>query len=238
MAIREESRWRGRWERRALRWAVSLALGGAIAFVWLEARSRSEASAEPALQLELFKSEGVRWIEQERDRHRDSAEPIEGLEREILSAYFSDSLLDLARVRVVDRIENPDFYSVFDEAGEPYPIDLRHAAGVALLDTVLLARGSARGPGRLRLLFHELVHLVQVDVLGLDDYMNRYVEGWAATGSYRSIPHERQAYDLAARFREDPAKAFRVESEVRDLFSVPEESGLEPGNSSPEEPPR
>jgi len=186
------------------------------------ARDTQVGVAEVAL---VFKSEGVRWIREERDRQYPRASPLDAEDRRRFSGFFPERILDRARVRVVGRFENPDFFSVFDRLGEPYPIDLRRASGLALIDTILVIRRAAAGRNRGELLFHELVHLVQYDVLGLEGYMDRYVDSWAENGrSYRQIPHERQAFELATRFRRSADDRFSVESAVRARFGIGAES--------------
>ncbi|MCP4202800.1 MAG: hypothetical protein GY769_12810 [bacterium] len=171
--------------------------------------------------VELFKHEGVAWIRAQREHYRPRATPLSEEDRDKLSAYFSQQVLDRARVLVVRGFDNPGFFSVFEERGEPHPIDLRRASAMALVDTILVAKSAAGGPLRDRLLFHELVHMVQYELLGLEDYMDRYVDGWAQSGrDYREIPHERQAFDLAARFRRSAGDAFSVETEVRSRFGI------------------
>ncbi len=167
----------------------------------------------------LFKVEGTRWIREQRERHHPHGAPLGARERRLFTAYFPKRLLDAARVRVVERFENPDFFRIFEQANEPYPIDLRKASGLALIDTILIARRADRPGSRDGLLFHELVHLVQYDVLGLEAYMGLYVDSWLEGGRrYREILHERQAYELAARFRRSQSEVFSVEAEVRTYF--------------------
>jgi hypothetical protein len=171
--------------------------------------------------VEVFKSEGVLWIRSERERYRPEARPLSERDRQVLEAYFPDRVLDRAKVLVVRGFDNPGFFSVFDQRGEPYPIDLRRASALALVDTVLIAMSASEGSMRDRLLFHEMVHLVQYEVLGLEEYMEGYVDSWAKNGRrYRAIPHEQQAFELAARFARSRGEPFSVESEVRSRFDV------------------
>lgn len=168
--------------------------------------------------VERFKAEGVHWIRAERDLHRSDGEQISEADRHRFGAYFPLDLLDRARVVTVEGFENPDFFSLFKEYGEPHPVDLRRARALALVDTIVVARASSRGAQRDRLLFHELVHLMQYEVLGLEQYMAGYVESWAENGRrYRDISHEKQAFELAARFASGSAP-FSVEEEVRTRF--------------------
>ena len=66
----------------------------------------------------------------------------------------------------------------------------------------------------LRLLFHELVHVVQYRQLGVHSFARQYVSGFLSQGSYEDIPLEQCAYVLEERFARGTG-AFRVEFEVR-----------------------
>ena len=179
----------------------------------LEAQPDAELVAQ-------FKKEAVLWIRAERERYRPLALALSEPERRMLAAYFSDETLDRARVLVVDGFENPEFFALFEKHGEPYPVDLTRASGLALVDTILLARTASQNARRGRVLFHELVHLEQYEVLGLEAYMESYVDSWAENGrDYRAIPHEAQAFELASRFGAGGAP-FSVEAEVRSIFAA------------------
>ena len=65
-----------------------------------------------------------------------------------------------------------------------------------------------------RLLFHELVHVVQYAVLGNDEFIARYPGGWVAAGyRYQGIPLERDAYAIEAMLVDGRAD-FPVRAEV------------------------
>jgi len=172
-------------------------------------------------ELELITREATAWISTQRDLHRPHARPLEPDERRPLAGFFEPELLDAARVRFVERIENPGFYSMFVESGRPIPIDFSTATGLALMDTVLIVESRARPgtPSWLPLLFHELVHVAQYRHLGGKAYAEEYVRGWVEGGfSYRGIPMEIQAYDLAARFVRAREPKLSVSKEVRRRF--------------------
>ena len=70
-----------------------------------------------------------------------------------------------------------------------------------------------------RLLFHELVHVVQYEKLGLEGFASKYVRGFLSGGSYDGIPLEMNAYELDARFAGAPEKVFSVADEVSKVDS-------------------
>ncbi len=80
-------------------------------------------------------------------------------------------------------------------------------------EVVVLARPVVEADA---LLFHELVHVVQVGEFGLGGFVRRYLVGWLAAGRrYREIPLERQAFALEAKYRANPRGGFSVEEAVR-----------------------
>ena len=84
-------------------------------------------------------------------------------------------------------------------------------AGITFVDTICIAasRVGESPLNRSALLFHECVHVVQYHLLGLDEFMLRYVLGWAENGrSYNHIPLEVYAYELETRYRGAPGKPF------------------------------
>lgn len=211
------------WTLGAIAVAIVVVLSGAgCGVVQPGASSAVVSGAPPDVGLiEEFTTEGILWIRTERERHYPGALPISVRDRSWLSEFFPEDLLDRARVATVAGFENPEFFSLFEEYGEPRPFDLRQARGMALIDTILIARTASESSTRDRLLFHELVHLMQYEVLGLDVYMEGYVEGWAQSGRrYRGIPHEQQAFELSSRFWGSRSSGFSVEAEVRSRFGL------------------
>jgi hypothetical protein len=95
----------------------------------------------------------------------------------------------------------------FEAAALP---DFAHMAAITFIDTVVSHEGFTD-----RLLFHELVHVVQYEKLGLVEFAARYVRGFLSGGSYEAIPLERNASELDARFAAMPAKPFSVDKEVQ-----------------------
>ena len=83
-------------------------------------------------------------------------------------------------------------------------------AHVYSVDTVV-----SNGPYDDRLLFHELVQVVQYEKLGLGAFAAKYVTGFLTGGTYEAIPLERNAYELDARFAKWPQNAFSVGAEVQ-----------------------
>ena len=88
--------------------------------------------------------------------------------------------------------------------------------GITFKDTIILSQrllGSDSAPKAL--LFHELVHVVQYEVLGVRRFVEHYVQGWVKGRlDYYAIPLEIDAYDLEERYKKDPKAKFSVRQAV------------------------
>ena len=160
--------------------------------------------------------EGVRWVQAQREIHRPVARPLDDREVEALDRFFGAIIMNLASIRIVPRLENPPFYQVLQGSGISV-IDFSQGSGIVFIDTIVIPRKGKRwGPLPLPLVFHELVHVVQYDHVGVEEFISRYVQGWLAHGQqYESIPIERQAYELQGRYEADPSSGFSVVDHVR-----------------------
>lgn len=159
---------------------------------------------------------GLAWVQEQRDRHRPDALALKPQERQVFEPFFEAEVLDEVRFKSVPRIENPGFYRLLAAMGRPLPLDFAASHGITFGDTVLLSeRYLQSDASRLSLLFHEMVHVVQYGLLGMEGFLRVYVTGWAENGfEYRAIPLERDAYDLQDRFEENAAAPFSVHDEV------------------------
>lgn len=154
------------------------------------------------------------YIEQQRQTYRGRAVLLDGHQRSAMQPFFSASELDSTSVVVLagERVSNPPFYPElqrmgFEQGSLP---DFSFMAAITYVNTVV-----SHEPFTDRLLFHELVHVVQYAKLGLLKFAAKYVRGFLNGGSYEAIPLEMNAYELDARFAAAPAKPFSVEAEVR-----------------------
>jgi len=166
--------------------------------------------------IDFMVDQAAAWVERQRNRYRPTGRGLSEVEKGKLQGFFPEEVLEEARIATVPRIENPDFYSQLEAAGFKPLLDLTGAAGIAFIDTVVIAQVFSSGRGLLLpLLFHELVHVVQHRVLGLKKFMRLYIQSWADGGfSYYAISLEKQAFDLQARYQADPNRLFSVEDEV------------------------
>ncbi len=163
-----------------------------------------------------------RWVALQRDLHRPKGRQLSPKETQVLAPFFGLDTVDRARITAVSVIPNPDFYEVLAGQGVSIPLDFTLMSGITFLDTLLISEALPVAPTEwLRLLFHELVHMVQYQVLGVEEFIRRYVNGWARNGfRYETIPLEQNAYALDARFASSPSAVFSVQAEVANQLRV------------------
>ncbi|MGB8494280.1 MAG: hypothetical protein WCE53_07785 [Candidatus Acidiferrum sp.] len=154
------------------------------------------------------------YVEQQHRTYKDKAVPLDSHQKSAMQPFFPASALDSTRVLVLggERVNNPPFYAElqrmgFEQGSLP---DFSLMAAITYVNTVV-----SHEPFTERLLFHELVHVVQYGKLGLLDFAAKYVRGFLNGGSYEAIPLEMNAYESDARFAAAPAGVFSVEAEVQ-----------------------
>ncbi len=171
--------------------------------------------------IDFLIKEGKSWVLSQRNLYRNTGKKLAPFQIDSLSPYFHKQTLDIVRINEVSQIENPSFFSVFLDAGQEIPIDMRSMAGITLVDTVVAVKPWLRSPYSLSLLFHECVHVCQYRILGIDRFFEEYIKGWAQNGfDYYSIPIETEAYELEHLFSASSDRPFSVEADVKRRHSV------------------
>lgn len=161
----------------------------------------------------------VQWITQQveayigtqRSLHRPTAIPLSPAQIAKMSPFFPPSTLNSTRL-LTGQFANPPFYGELAKMGFQAALlpNFDDMAAITYVNTVV-----SRVPFTDRLLFHELVHAVQFQKLGLPTFAGRYVSGFLTGGSYGMIPLERNAYELEGRFVAAPTHSFSTASEVQ-----------------------
>jgi hypothetical protein len=169
-----------------------------------------------------LEDEQVEWVIQQvaayiggqRQTYRGKAVALSQNQRTAMHPFFPASTLESARVVVLaeEPVSNPHFYGEllkmgFEAGSLPNFADMD---AITYVDTVV-----SNEPLTDRLLFHELVHIVQYEKLGLAEFAAKYVKGFLIGGSYPAIPLEMNAYELDARFSTMPTKPFSAADEVQ-----------------------
>ena len=136
-----------------------------------------------------------------------------------MQSFFPAPTLDSARVVVLSgaRVGNPLFYAELLRLGFELGTlpDFALMAAITFIDTVV-----SHEPLTDRLLFHELVHVVQYEKLGLPEFAAKYAGGFLRGGCYERIPLEMNAYQLDERFAAAPAESFSVVDEVQSWINA------------------
>lgn len=154
------------------------------------------------------------YIEDQRQSFAPRAVPLSHDYKTVMHPFFPNTTLESTRVIVLagKRVSNPPFYTELMKMGfeaRSLP-DFAEMAAITFVDTVV-----SHVPFTSRLLFHELVHVVQYEKLGLAEFAAKYVRGFLDGGSYEAIPLEVNAHELDARFDAAPTRPFSVEAEVQ-----------------------
>jgi hypothetical protein len=157
------------------------------------------------------------WIRSQRVLHTALSRPLPDTTRQALRGYFDPETLDRARFRRVPSIENPGFYAEFERVGETVPLDFSSWAAITFGDVILVNESLVPTPPPHSVVFHEMVHLVQYDVLGIEEFSQRYVRRLAQTRfQYMNIPLETEAFDLQGRFERSAGEVFSAEAVIRE----------------------
>lgn len=152
----------------------------------------------------------VGWIYEQRNLHLTNARHLSSEEKLQLAGYFENRILDLVCVASVPEISSPEFYEELTNSGLPIPLDLTNAVGLTLVDCILIRKELWSNPHlAISTLFHELVHVVQIDIVGLRKFVEIYADGLLQNELKNDgTLFERQAYSLSERFaRKEPVFA-------------------------------
>jgi hypothetical protein len=165
-------------------------------------------------QLEWDIQRVAAYIDQQRQTYRRRALPLSQNQKATMGPFFPRPTLESAHVVVLagERVSCPPFYTELAKMGFEAGLlpDFADMAAITYVDTVVSHELFAD-----RLLFHELVHVVQFEKLGLAEFAAKYVKGFLSGGSYEAIPLEMNAYELDARFAAASARPYSVEIEVQ-----------------------
>jgi len=160
---------------------------------------------------------GRQWISQQRTAFRPRGHALSDGALATFSNFFDRNLLKNARMVTVPAIDNPPFLEqlrpVLALASVPV-LDFSSMAAITFVDTILLVESAAKD-NLDSLMFHELIHVVQYDILGLDKFVELFITGWVNQGfNYAAIPLEMDAYELQYQYESAPDLGFDVQDEV------------------------
>src|SRR6266567_334687 len=149
-----------------------------------------------------------KWIQETLDAHAGNARPVVSFGFPRLPRYFSEQQLSTTNVVITDCLPVPPL----SEWGlsEFSSFETQPMTGITYLDTYFLLTSAAADES---VHFHELVHVIQWQMIGPREYLLQYAAGLAKHG-YLGSPLEKVAYAHQHRFDVD-SPSYSVEAEVR-----------------------
>jgi hypothetical protein len=151
------------------------------------------------------------FLRQQRARYYPIGRSLGPKSKTFLARFFDPALL--GQVKIVElteeRVANPDFFAVAKEMGYRNLPDLAHQSSVTFLDVIVFNETITE-----RSLFHGLVHVTQVQMLGIERFAKLFVRGFQRSKSYFMIPLKAHAFTLDCQFAENRYRGFSVETEV------------------------
>ncbi len=160
------------------------------------------------LQVSLFSHAVAQYIHAQRDKYYEQGKRL--TLDDTWSRYFP--AIDLKRVRILEpgreRVGSPPFYADLEQLGF---VNLPNftSMGAITFDDVVVFHEPLAPPH----VFHELVHVTQYRLLGIEEFARLYVRGYLH-GGYEGTPLEMCAYQLGERFVVG-GPGFDVEAEVK-----------------------
>ena len=136
------------------------------------------------------------WIDETLRQHTDDATPVARSPFKRLQDHYPDTLLERARVVALPRVPFPPVSQL--GLAEFRAMETMPLAGVTYKDTFFVCEGQQTDS----LYFHELVHVVQWNRLGVDNFLLAYAVGILQHGYERS-PLEQMAFELQAGFDQE-----------------------------------
>ena len=148
------------------------------------------------------------WIAETLAASAAQAKPVSSFNFPRLPYYYTSDLLARAKIVFVDKCPVPPLSAIGLHQFADF--EKLNASGITYLDTYFVLRHEAE---RESLHFHELVHVIQGELLGAERFLALYADGLEKHG-YRDSPLEVMAYDHEARFNSN-AEPYAVEKAVR-----------------------
>ena len=160
-------------------------------------------------QIQHIAGQVADFIAEQRQSFAPLAEPLSKAQRASFEPYFPANILTNTRFLRVDKLVDPPFYPELEKLGFTKLPQSSAMAAATFVDVI-----AAQEDFYDALRFHELVHAVQYQQLGLAAFAERYVVGFLNGGGYEQIPLEQNAYQLDRCFTADPHQQIDVLAEV------------------------
>jgi hypothetical protein len=152
------------------------------------------------------------WIDRTLRQHASEARPVSSAGFKRLPLYFSPSLLARAKYVPVDNCPTPPMASMGLEQFRDF--EEMNPGGITYLNTYFVRHDHVSLE---RLHFHELIHVVQWQLLRQESFIKLYADGLERCG-YRDSPLEVMAYDAEEAFASG-GPTFDAEKHVREQLA-------------------
>ena len=161
---------------------------------------------EPA-QFKVLLSNTQKWIGHTLAAHKAQMEPVAAAQLERLNQYYPKTVLQRVQRVIVDRCPIPPL----DIIGVPQLAEIENwdIKGIPWVNTIFIRRDLASWDA---VHFHELLHIIQWEILGTERYLTAWAIGTVTRG-YRDNPLEEMAFRHQARF-ESEEKPYDIVREV------------------------
>ena len=152
------------------------------------------------------------WIDDTLDKYRAQAIQVGDIKSERIRAVFPVNILSRAKVVIVEKpVPVPPLSSKMNLKGLSELEKNKNLVGITYKDTFFI---DSRHILSEKFYFHELVHVVQWDQLGVDNFLLAYGAG-VLTDGYRKSPLEEMAYSLQEKFSSDSLHGY-VDEMIRE----------------------
>ena len=171
------------------------------------------------MELDALISEAVAWVNKQREAYLPSSVPLAKHQKSKMNPFFPHEILD--RAKIVDLSQStqtlpyPPFYETVRAGGNRVVPDAAHITGMPFIDLIAFNQKPT-----LRTLFHNLVHVTQIALVGTERFIRGYFRTLNEAGLWMVVPFEEQAYQLDARYTSNPSDVFSVETEVREWIKA------------------
>jgi hypothetical protein len=175
-------------------------------------QARDHSCLPPPSQAQIRQAIGwlAGYLREQREYYSPVASPLPDQSKARMWPYFSARLLD--RVRIIElggaRLTVPEFFANVRALGFEPP-EITHMDSVTCVDLIAFNQRLSE-----RALVHALVHVVQIEVLGLERYAELWVQGFLKTRAHFTVPLEVHAFSLSSKFLPPAMERFSVEDEV------------------------
>ena len=172
--------------------------------------------------IDLLIEESIKWIKQQRNNYISQAVSLNPKEKELLRKWFNPHTINSARVKTVPLIENPSFYEKVARM-ELYGLpDMTQMEAFTFGDVIVVAQKYKPAMDSMlwhSLLFHELVRASAFRILGVNKFVEFYINDWMKSGfSFEMISLEVVAGQFQKRFENYHDITFSVEEELREYI--------------------